>query len=190
MNRGYSPIFAAKSDTMTTEEEIRKDAVLEVARLMMMAARTAPKGKGRDTLFVAMASASEIGAIAERMDEIARGEGLHFFSRDAANLRISEALVLIGTRLQPLGLRYCGYCGLGDCVSKQEHPSVPCAFNLTDLGIALGSAASVASVHHVDNRIMYSAGRAALDLGLCGDGVTTVFAIPLSVGAKNPYFDR
>lgn len=175
---------------MTTEEEIRKTTVAEVANLMMTAARTAPKGKGRDTLFVALADEAEIMKIASRMDDIARDEALAFFSRDAANLRASDALVLVGTRIQPLAIRYCGYCGLGDCASKNENPQVPCAFNLIDLGIALGSAASVAARHHVDNRIMYSAGRAALDLGLCGAGITSLLAIPLSIGAKSPYFDR
>jgi len=175
---------------MITEEEIRKSTATNVAHLMMTAARTAPKGKGRDTLFVGLAEEPEIHKIAARMDEIALGEGLQFFSRDAANLRISQALVLIGTRIQPLGLKYCGYCGHADCASRQAFPTVPCAFNLIDLGIALGSAVSVAAQHRADNRIMYSAGRAALDLGLCGEGVTTLFAIPLSIGAKSPYFDR
>ena len=37
-------------------------------------------------------------------------------------------------------------------------------------GIALGSAVSVASLNHVDNRIMFSVGKGALSLGDAGTG--------------------
>lgn len=65
-----------------------------------------------------------------------------------------------------------------------------CSFNSGDLGIAVGSAVSVATDHRVDNRIMYSAGKAALELGLLGDGVAIAFGVPLSATGKNPFFDR
>jgi len=65
-----------------------------------------------------------------------------------------------------------------------------CSVRMTDLGIALGSAVKAAQVHNVDNRIMYSAGTAALDLGLLGKDCSVAFAIPLSVTGKNIFFDR
>jgi uncharacterized ferredoxin-like protein len=37
---------------------------------------------------------------------------------------------------------------------------------------------------------MYSAGKAALSLGLFSAGVKIALAIPLSVSGKNPFFDR
>lgn len=175
---------------MITEAESRRDTVAYVARLMMMAARTAPKGRGRDTLFIALTSREEQEAIAAQMDTIANREGVPFFARDAQNIRQSDALILMGSMLQPLGIPYCGYCGFEDCAACQKQADVPCAFNLTDLGIALGVAVSVAAAHHVDNRIMYSAGRAARDLHLCSEKVPVIFAIPLSVSSKNPFFDR
>lgn len=175
---------------MIHENQTRTESVLHVAQMMMSAARTAPKGRGRDTLFVATASGEELMAVAHQMDLIATKENLPFFARDAANLRQSIAMVLLGTAVSSLGLSYCGYCGLNTCAQKNEYSQVPCAFNLVDLGIAVGSAVSVASGFGVDNRVMYSAGRAALELGMCGEGVSTVFAIPLSVSAKSPYFDR
>ena len=182
--------YFRKKNVMIYENDIRRDTVTMVAHQMLIAARTAPKGRGRDTIIAAMATEEERHQIAEKMEQIASRENMAFFARDAANLRMSDALILLGTRVDPLGLKYCGYCGFDGCGAKNGHPAIPCAFNLTDLGIALGSAVAVASQYHVDNRIMYSAGRSALDLGLFEEGVSVIFAIPLSVSSKSPYFDR
>lgn len=42
----------------------------------------------------------------------------------------------------------------------------------------------------VDSRVMFSAGLAAQELDFLGDGAHLVFALPLSITAKSPYFDR
>ena len=65
-----------------------------------------------------------------------------------------------------------------------------CVFNSIDLGMATMSAAEVAGRFHIDNRIMYSIGRACLDLGMFGPKVKQALGIPLSVTGKNPFFDR
>lgn len=106
---------------MIHENQTRTESVLHVAQMMMSAARTAPKGRGRDTLFVATASGEELMAVAHQMDLIATKENLPFFARDAANLRQSIAMVLLGTAVSPLGLSYCGYCGLNTCAQKNEY---------------------------------------------------------------------
>ena len=63
--------------------------------------------------------------------------------------------------------------------------------SIGDLGIAIGSAVSVAAAHHVDNRVMFSAGKAALNLKLFDDSqVCIAYGIPLSVSGKSPFFDR
>jgi uncharacterized ferredoxin-like protein len=62
--------------------------------------------------------------------------------------------------------------------------------NSVDLGIAIGSAVSVAADHRVDNRVMYTVGKAAIDAKLLGPDVVIAFGIPLSVSSKNPFFDR
>ena len=59
---------------------------------------------------------------------------------------------------------------------------------LVNLGIALGSAVKTASLHNVDNRIMYTIGVAAKELGIVD--ADFIIGIPLSVKAKNIYFDR
>jgi uncharacterized ferredoxin-like protein len=61
---------------------------------------------------------------------------------------------------------------------------------MADLGIALGSAVKTAQIHNTDNRIMYSGGVAARDLGLFSPDCTVVYAIPLSATGKNIFFDR
>ncbi|MEM4808813.1 MAG: ferredoxin domain-containing protein, partial [Candidatus Nezhaarchaeales archaeon] len=60
--------------------------------------------------------------------------------------------------------------------------------SLINLGIAIGSAVKTASIHNVDNRVMYTAGLAAQNLKLIDADV--VLAIPLSATSKNIYFDR
>ena len=63
-----------------------------------------------------------------------------------------------------------------------------CAFQVMDLGIALGVAAKMAGELNIDNRLMYSAGAAAMNLGLLEADM--IIALPLSVSAKNIFFDR
>jgi uncharacterized ferredoxin-like protein len=174
-----------------TEEDIRSHTVKRVAEEMMIAARTAPKARGKDNLVILLATGREIQVIASKMEEIGRRmEAANFFSRDAGNLKQATALVLIGTKINSQGLALCGRCGFGNCDGRELHPETPCTFNTGDLGIAIGSAVSVAMDRRVDNRVMYTVGQAILEMKLLGEDVKIAFGIPLSVSAKNPFFDR
>ena len=73
-----------------------------------------------------------------------------------------------------------------DCADKGG----VCVYDPMDLGIAIGSAVAAAADDRVDNRVLFSAGRAAMSLGLMGEDVHMVMGIPLSVKGKNPFFDR
>ncbi len=171
------------------EKQSRQAAVLAVARDMMTAARTAPKGKGVDNLEIITLSGDDLPRLAAEMRRYSERSGMKFFLRDANNVEAANAVVVIGTRLGVFRLN-CGYCGFPTCEAKTAAaPDAPCAFNTNDLGIAVGSAAAVAADRRIDNRIMYSAARAALDLGLLGD-CRAAFAILLSCTGKNPFFDR
>jgi uncharacterized ferredoxin-like protein len=99
-------------------------------------------------------------------------------------------LLLIGTKIKPMGLSHCGMCGFENCDEKDRHPDHPCAFNTGDLGIAIGSAVSVAADARVDNRVMFSVGKAVKEMKLLGEDVKIIYGIPLSAGGKNPFFDR
>ena len=96
-------------------------------------------------------------------------------------------MVLVGTRAKVQGLN-CGRCGFATCGEKPA--SAPCEVNAVDVGIALGAAAAKAADYRVDTRIMFSAGVAAEHLGLLGEDVGQVYAIPVSISSKSPLFDR
>ena len=54
----------------------------------------------------------------------------------------------------------------------------------------MGSACSKAMDYRVDTRVMFSAGLAAQRLGVLGEDVRQVYAIPVSISSKSPFFDR
>lgn len=168
------------------ERESRHEHILNVARQMMTAARTAPKAKGVDIIEIAMVTDSNIRILSETMKQMYEDNGMKFFLRDAENILEAECILLIGTHEQPHGLN-CGHCGFPTCADRLE--GVPCAINSVDVGIAIGSACATAADHRVDTRVMFSAGLAAQQLDWL-DGCTQVYAIPVSASSKNPFFDR
>jgi uncharacterized ferredoxin-like protein len=89
----------------------------------------------------------------------------------------------------PSGLDHCGFCGQPTCEALQKAGGV-CAFNSMDLGIAACSAVATASQHRVDSRVMFSIGKASLELQLFPAEVRQAVGVPLSVTGKSPFFDR
>lgn len=172
-----------------SEEEIRNEALVAVAKRMAVAARTAPKACGFDNLVIKIVTGEDISALSTRMVELAEVLGKAFFVRDAGNIEKAEAIVLIGTKHVVQGLN-CGLCGLETCAEKEKAGvKIPCIFNVHDLGLAIGSAVSLAADNRVDNRVMYSVGVAAMDMGMM-EGCSPVMAIPLASMGKSPFFDR
>lgn len=168
------------------ERESRKEQVLQVVRQMMTAARTAPKGKGMDIIEIAMVTDDDIKRLSEEMLVIADEKGLKFFLRDAGNILLADAILIIGSKQQTHGLN-CAHCGFETCAEKPEE--VPCSINSVDIGIAVGSACATAADFRVDTRVMFSAGLAAQRLGYL-DNCKCLMAIPVSASSKNPFFDR
>ena len=168
------------------ERELRRNQALDIVQKMCVAARTAPKGKGVDIVECAVVDGDEQEALACAMEAIGKEHGHQFFLRDAGCVRRSQCVVLVGTRTKMQGLN-CGYCGFPTC--GQKPAEAPCEINAVDVGIALGSAVSRAQLYGVDTRIMFSAGTAA-PLGLLGEGVRQVYAIPVGISSKSPLFDR
>lgn len=175
---------------MLTEQEIRNETVIEIAKKMAIAARTAPKGKGTDNLVISIASGKDLQIIGEKMKLIALQTGVSSFNRDAENVLISEAVLILGTKFSPMRLAKCGMCGFENCNEKDKSPNIPCVFNAGDLGIAIGSAVSVAKNHCVDNRIMYTVGQAIKELNFFNEDIRIIYGIPLNVSSKSPFFDR
>ena len=168
------------------EREARHEQVMQIARQMMTAARTAPKGKGVDVIEIALVEGDDIRRLSEEMIAIHEENGFKFFLRDADNIQNAECILLIGTREHAHGLN-CGHCGYSNCADRPN--GVPCAIVSVDVGIAIGSACATAADHRVDTRVMFSAGLAAQRLNIL-EGCRQVFAIPVSASSKNPFFDR
>ncbi|MDR3225907.1 MAG: DUF2148 domain-containing protein [Clostridiales Family XIII bacterium] len=175
---------------ITNSKDAERNAILNVAYAMAAAARTAPKGCGIDNIETVVLDGEDKDALAAEMRNISEElGGAGPFARDAGNVDNSEAIVLIGVKNSPIGLKHCGLCGFGDCAGAVTAGS-GCAFNITDLGIATGSAAAVAMDHRIDNRIMWTAGKAAVRLPLFSEKVKIVYGIPLSTSGKSIFFDR
>ena len=169
--------------------------LVEVARLMELAARTAPKSKGQDYVEAKIISGAEITELARAMVEFGERTGKEHFDRDAENVKKSPVVVFIGLKqATTLGLD-CGACGFLTCAELEaaaqsggEFNGPLCVFRQLDLGIAIGSAVKTAQLMNVDNRIMYRAAVVARDSGLIDWDIA--MGIPLSATGKNLFFDR
>ncbi|NLJ37816.1 MAG: hypothetical protein GX432_03525 [Candidatus Atribacteria bacterium] len=170
-----------------------REVLEQVANLMAIAARTAPKSGGSDYVHVQVIKGNDVQKIGEEMIQYGEQKNISGFIRDGKNVVASDVLVLIGIKDAVVMNLNCGACGYDSCqelkpIEKNEFKGPQCMFRLLDLGIALGSAVKTASLLNVDNRIMYRVGAIARKMGFTQDDV--VMGIPLSAQGKNIYFDR
>ena len=184
--------------TRINSTEAEREAVLEVARLMAISARTAPKGRGQDSIkTLILHGEDELERLAQAMEQRREDDpNAWFFKRNAEDVRKSMAVLLIGVTGEPKKIEQplnCGACG-HNCQAILKAKKIDtgdargpmCLFQGIDLGIALGSAVKAASDYNVDNRMMYSIGATARRLKLLDADL--VVGIPLSVTGKNIYF--
>lgn len=170
-------------------------AVNDVASLMLISAKTAPKTRGKDDVLFKIASEKEKEEIAKKMRELAEERGKNW-ERDANSIDAAQSLIILGVRgRKPVGLD-CGACGMTCEELKKtlfedarDFKGPFCAFKILDLGIALGSAVKTAQIHNVDNRIIYKVGAAAKQLKILEEA-DIIIGIPLAVASKSPFFDR
>lgn len=163
-----------------------------VAELMCLAARTAPKAAGRDFVVTEIIEGEACRELAAAMVRFGERTGKGNFDRDGSNVEHSPVVVLIGIKdAKAVGLN-CGACGAVECIKPNtldgDFQGPQCAYRLLDMGIALGSAVKTAAMLNVDNRIMYRAGVVAREMGLID--ADYVMGIPLSATGKSIYFDR
>ncbi|NYT06991.1 MAG: hypothetical protein GKC05_01860 [Methanomicrobiales archaeon] len=176
------------------------DGLRAAIALMALSARTAPKGKGMDSIVTRIVPKDELPALAAEMKAFGEKHNIGFFLRDAGNIAASGACLIIGARgHETLGIN-CQGCGYPSCAAMaeackdREETGSPfsgpnCVLKMADLGIAVGSAVKSASIHNLDNRVMYSAGVAARSLGMV-PGCSVAYGIPVSATGKNIFFDR
>jgi uncharacterized ferredoxin-like protein len=179
-------------------EELEKEAIRNAAAIMAASARTAPKAGGIDHIKTAIVDGDDILKLAAAMEEKA-GEHAppmtQAFTREAAILRNSSAILLIGMTGFPKIEIDCGACGYKTCRELaaartregKDFSGPNCLHTTLDLGVALCSAAKVASILNIDTRVQYTVGAAAKKLRLLDADM--IIGVPLSVTGKNPYFD-
>jgi len=182
-------------------EQAERNASEITAALMAASARTAPKARGIDNMESLILDGEDLKELAAAMERKAEEKPSYLssgFRRDANNVRSSNCVLLIGVTGNPKEIEKpldCGACGYESCehlakVRKRtkDFSGPVCIFQAMDLGIALGSAAKLASELSIDNRMMYTIGTAAKELRLLDSDL--IIGIPLSVTGKSPYFDR
>ena len=171
-----------------TNETTEKNATMRCSELMSAAARTAPKACGIDLIETMVLDGEDKDRLTAAMRKIGTDDGKTFFIRDAGNVDACHCIVLIGAGVKPRKLN-CGLCGKENCAAADKD-GVACAMSVNDLGIAVGSAASIAMDHRIDNRVLFTAGMAALKLKLFSENVKICFGIGLATKGKNVFFDR
>ena len=86
------------------------DAVKSVAGLMALAARTAPKAVGLDSIKIEIVTGKEQAKLADEMMKIGKESGMGFFLVNGDQVRESDATILIGVEgRKTLGIN-CGGC--------------------------------------------------------------------------------
>jgi uncharacterized ferredoxin-like protein len=172
-----------------------KNAVVQVAGMMEIAARTAPKSRGEDFVKVEIFTGSRLQSLAKAMIKFGKDNKKENFDRDGKNVQDSIAVVLIGIKDATTISLDCGACGYQDCAAfkkARKHDGdfrgPICSYRFLDMGIALGSAVKTAQMFNVDNRIMYRIGVAARWAGMVDWDY--VMGIPLASTGKNIFFDR
>lgn len=170
-----------------------EDVVRNAVELMALSARTAPKSAGQDFVEIKIIYGDDVRRLGEEMIKYGLESNKRNFDRDGENVKDSQIVLLIGLKnAAPLGLN-CGACGYDTCEECKEHvgpefDGPQCAFRILDMGIAIGSAAKMAGILSIDNRIMYRAGAVAKKIEMID--ASFVMGIPFSATGKSIYFDR
>lgn len=189
-------------------DDVRANVVRTVGQLCAAAAVTAPKSGGQlflkgkplfiETVFI------DDRATLDRLAEWMRARGVErrqeIWFRDAALAERLDAVLFIGLKDWYPPIYDCGACGYATCAEfmeatrRQRSDSEAfefvgphCNLRDIDLGIAVGSAAKLASLHNVDTRCQTRIAVAARKLGLIQSDVAV--ALSMSVTHKNPGFD-
>jgi uncharacterized ferredoxin-like protein len=189
--------------SILTSNQVEQEVIVTVAKLIMAAVTTAPKTRGVSTIQSALIQGEEKERLAKAMEDHGLRKAFNgdIFKRDAQNVRNSAAVLLIGVKgtmpKKPEKPLNCGGCGYPTCAefirtkkgkTGEDFTGPLCAFQVIDLGIALGVAAKMAAELHIDNRLMYTVGGGAMELKVLDADM--IVGLPLSATAKNIFFDR
>ena len=192
------------------QHEMYMAALRHVAQLCAVAAMTAPKSGGQLFLkgskpFIETVIVEEretLGRLAEWLR--ARGAKLRdpIWFRDADTAEKLDLVLFIGLAQWYPPVYDCGACGYATCAEflraapkyrsegseNWEFPGPICQLRCVDLGIAVGSAAKIASLNNIDARCQTRIAAAARHLGVIEADLAV--ALSMSVSHKNIFFDK
>jgi uncharacterized ferredoxin-like protein len=94
---------------------VSKRAVITVAGLMELVARTAPKARGVDTILVRILTGKERQTLADHLAELGERRKIGFFVRDAKNIAACDACIIIGAKGRLVAGINCGAYGYANC---------------------------------------------------------------------------
>ncbi|HEX12886.1 MAG: DUF2148 domain-containing protein [Desulfurella sp.] len=156
--------------------------------LLINSAITAPKAGGKDDVIVVNLTDNEkIKLILDAMVKISERTNFSFYKRDSITCQNIKQIIFVGAKDYYHNYN-CGFCGFETCDLCKKNGAF-CALTITDCGIALGSLVKLASILGIDNRIMLSLGKAAIETGVI-KGAVAVYGVPLYVSSKSIFFDR
>ncbi len=192
------------------QQEIFSDSVRHVAKLCAVAAMTAPKSGGQlflkgGTPFIETVIVEDKATLKKLADWLrARGEKHReaIWFRDADTAEKLDLVLFIGLAGWYPPQYDCGACGYATCAefleARPKHQTATsaewefngpvCQLRAIDLGIAVGSAAKIASLNNVDTRCQTRIAAAARHLGIIKADLAV--ALSMSVSHKNIFFDK
>jgi len=197
--------------TQLTQQAMFMDAVRHVAQLCAVAAMTSPKSGGQ--LFSKGAKPFIETVIVEDKTQLkqlaawlrAQGDKHKdpIWYRDADSAEKLDLVLLIGLAKWYPPVYDCGACGFATCAeflgAAPKHREAEgaddwqfagpiCQIRCIDLGIAVGSAAKIASLNNIDSRCQTRIAAAARHLKFIEADLAV--ALSMSVTHKNIFFDK
>ncbi len=182
----------------------RTEAVRAAARLILASGTTTPRvgGVGECTIHI-LDDSCDIEDLCQKMESMAAiKKSWNFFNRDAAMLRDADA-VLITTSLRcvsdPADIN-CNLCGKLVCEYLKEEEKLPgdddiafngplCTFRATNIAYALDGMMNQARHLGIDYGSYWSAGAAAMGMGILPRDTGFALAMGISVTEKSPFRD-
>ncbi len=193
------------------QREILLDGIRQVARLCAVAAITSPKSGGQLFLkgskpfieTVMLEDRETLHRLAEWMRERGKRLNAPLYLRDADTTEKLDLVLFIGLSKWYPPVYDCGACGFGTCAEflqaaaetrkaagsqDWEFAGPVCQLRAIDLGIAVGSAAKIASLNNIDTRCQTRIATAARHNGIIQSDLAV--ALSMSVTHKNIFFDK
>jgi uncharacterized ferredoxin-like protein len=192
------------------QQQIFQEALRSVANLCAVAAMTAPKSGGQLFLkgskpfieTVIVDDKDTLHRLADWMREQGTQLAEPIWFRDADTAEKLDLVLFVGLAKWYPPVYDCGACGYGTCAeflvaAKRHHTpesenwqfSGPiCQLRAVDLGIAVGSAAKIASMNNIDCRCQTRIAGAARHLHIIEADLAV--ALSMSVTHKNIFFDK